>query len=114
MDELDPSASAGASPVLASAEEPTRPVHLAGDDEPPRRRRRWVVAVVLVPIVLLAVLVIASTIDSSGGTVPRNVTLAGKDVSGLSEEELAGPVGDVALRFAETPITITSADHTYT
>jgi vancomycin resistance protein YoaR len=78
-----------------------------------RPRRRWLVPTVLAPVVLLVVLVIAWTVDSGSGEVARNVHLAGVDIGGLTEDELAGPVGDVASDFSATPVELAVGDATY-
>ena len=57
----------------------------------------------LVPVVLVLLLVIAWAVDSSSGGVARNVQLAGVDIGGLSEDELAGRVGDVAAELHRHP-----------
>ena len=87
---------------------------------PPRRRRpaaprrRWLLPAILVPVVLLVVLVIAWAVDTSSSEVARNVQLAGVDIGGLTEDELAGRVGDVAADFAATPVELQAGDVTYT
>lgn len=109
--------SADAPLVADHAAEPPRPAHLDGavapkpDDDRPRRR--WLVPTLLAPVVLLVVLVIAWVVDSGSGEVARNVQLAGVDVGGLTEDELAGPVGDVASDFSATPIELALGDTTY-
>jgi vancomycin resistance protein YoaR len=45
--------------------------------------------------------------------VARNVQLAGVDIGGLTEDELAGPVGDVASDFSATPVELAVGDTTY-
>jgi vancomycin resistance protein YoaR len=64
-------------------------------------------------VVLLVVLVIAWAVDSGSGEVARNVQLAGVDIGGLTEDELAGPVGDVASDFSATPVELAVGDTTY-
>ena len=85
------------------------PTHL----DPPTRRRRWILPVALLPIVLVVVLVIAWAVDTSSGGVARNVELADVDISGLSEDELAGRVGDVAADFGATPVDLVVDDKSY-
>jgi vancomycin resistance protein YoaR len=109
--------SADAPLVTDDAAGPSRPAHLdgaaspaAGDDRP---RRRWLLPALLTPVVLLVVLVIAWAVDSGSGEVARNVQLAGVDIGGLTEDELAGPVGDVASDFAATPVELAVGDTTY-
>ena len=75
------------------------------DAEPkPAKQRRWLLPVSLVPAVLLVVLVIAWAIDTSSGGVARNVSLAGTDVSGESEAELASSVEDLAAAWTDVPV----------
>jgi vancomycin resistance protein YoaR len=120
MDDLHAETSADAPLVANGAETPSRPAHLAGvlpvvdGGEQPRRRRRWVLPIVLVPVVLVVVLVIAWVVDSSSSEVARNVELAGVDIGGLSEDELAGRVGDVAADFAALPVELQTEGATYT
>ncbi len=119
MDDLHTETSADAPLVANGAETPTRPAHLAEvvpvveGDEQPRRRRRWVLPVILLPVVLVVVLVIAWVVDSSSSEVARNVELAGVAIGGLSEDELAGRVGDVAADFATLPVELQTEDATY-
>ena len=120
MDDLHTETSADAPLVANGAETPTRPAHLAGvvpgveHDEQPRRRRRWVLPTILLPVLLVVVLVIAWVVDTSSGEVARNVELAGVDIGGLSEVELAGRVGEVAADFATLPVELQTEDATYT
>lgn len=86
-----------------------RPSHL----DPARPRRRWILPIALVPIVLVVVLVIAWAVDTGSGGVGRNVELASVDISGLSEDELAGRVGDVAADFGTTPVDLVVDETTY-
>jgi vancomycin resistance protein YoaR len=119
MDDLHTETSADA-PLVANGDvPPARPAHLANvapsvAPEAPRRRRRWFLPALLVPVLLLVVLVIAWAVDSSSSEVARNVELAGVDIGGLTEDELAGRVGDVAASFAATPVELQSGDVTYT
>ena len=97
------------SPLVARRTEAAAPAHLAGTTpaapttEP--ARRRWVLPlVVLTPVVVFLVLLVAWALDTGSGGVGRNVELAGVDISNLSEDELAGRVGEVAETFATMPV----------
>jgi vancomycin resistance protein YoaR len=119
MDDLHTETSADAPLVANGDAPPARPAHLAHlapPDAPdaPHRRRRWLLPALLVPVVLLVVLVIAWAVDTSSSEVARNVELAGVDIGGLTEDELAGRVGDVAASFAATPVELQAGDVTYT
>ena len=61
-----------------------------------------------IPLLVIVVLLAAWAIDSSSthGKVPRNVTLAGRDISKLPEDTLASTVADVADAYAKTPVQI--------
>ena len=115
MDDLPIETSADAPQVDEPLDGPVTPAQPlpsgSSDDDAPKRR--WILPLTLVPLVLLVVLVIGWTVDTSSGGVPRNVRLAGRDVGGLSEDELAGRIGDVAQDFASTPVEITVEDTTY-
>ena len=119
MDDLHTETSADAPQVGNGAEALVRPAHLAGTPivstpVAPRRRRRWVLPIVLLPVVLLVVLTIAWVVDTNPGEVGRNVEVAGVPIGGLSEDELAGRVGDVAADFAAMPVELHTDDMTYT
>ncbi len=86
-----------------------QPAHL--DDGPPRRR--WILPAVLTPVVLVVVLVIAWAVDTGPGEVARNVQLAGVDIGGLTEDELAGRVGDVAADVGAIPVELVVGDTIY-
>ncbi len=119
MDDLHTETSADATQVANGDTAPARPGHLASSTDPgedqkrPRRRHRWVVPALIVMVVLVVVLVIAWAVDTSSGGVARNVSLAGVDIGGLSEDELAGRVGHVAADFAATPVALHVGDATY-
>ena len=97
------------------------PAHLAapaedGAAEPdarPRRRRRWPLVLVLVPLVLFLLAVVAWAVDTSSGGVPRNVEVAGLDVSGLSESALQARLADLADELASTPVEVVTEAGTY-
>ena len=119
MDDLHTETSADAPQGGNGAEALVRPAHLAGTPivstpVAPRRRRRWVLPIVLLPVVLLVVLTIAWVVDTNPGEVGRNVEVAGVPIGGLSEDELAGRVGDVAADFAAMPVEFHTDDMTYT
>jgi len=94
-----------------------RPAHFATPaevtDEEPAPRRRWAWAILLVVILLLVALVVAWAVDASSDEVARNVQLAGTDIGGLRESELAGPVGAVAEDFSTTPVELVTEAATY-
>ncbi len=83
---------------------------LDGED---RRRRRWPLVLVVTVFALLGILVVAWAVDTSSGGVPRNVDLAGRDVGGLSESELAAQVRDLADELAATPVQLRVGDASY-
>lgn len=116
MDDLETGTSADATRT-AEAEPSTPPAHLAdplaeaGSDD--SRGRRWLLPAVLVPVVLLVLLVIAWALDTGSGEVARNVALAEMDVGGLSEDELAGRIDDLAERFADTAVRLDTGTAVY-
>lgn len=75
---------------------------------------RWVLPVLLLPALLVVGPVIAWVVDTSSGGVPRNVELAGVDIGGLTESELAARVGEVADDVADTPLELHTDDAVYT
>ena len=79
-----------------------------------RPRLRLVLAIVL-PLLVVVLLLAAWSIDSSSasGKVPRNTTLAGRDVSKFGEDDLAATVADVANQYATTQVQVRTADRTY-
>ncbi len=80
-----------------------------------RRPRARLLLGLGIPVLLLVVLLAAWAIDSSSasGTVPRNVSLAGRDVSKLPEDRLEDTVRDVADAYAGAEIQIRTDDRTY-
>ncbi|MFN8018790.1 MAG: VanW family protein [Acidimicrobiales bacterium] len=80
-----------------------------------RRPRLRLVLAITIPLLIVVVLLAAWAIDSSGadGRVPRNVTLADRDVSKLTEDDLAATVADVAQQYATTEVQVRTADKTY-
>ncbi len=117
MDHQHPEMSADA-PLVPAGTGPASAAHLAGRDAADARSRRlprgWALRLLIVPVVLLLVLVTAWAVDTASGEVARNVQLAGVDIGGLSEEALAGRVGEVAVDFADTPVELVVGDRTYT
>lgn len=85
------------------------PAHLA----PGAGRRRWVLPVLLTPVVLFLLAVVAWAVDTSSGGVARNVSVAGQDVSGLSESALRTRLDDLARQFETTPVEVVAGDRTY-
>ena len=105
MDDLPPTSPADA-PERSSAR--PGPAHLAvgesSDEEavlPPTGRRRWVVAAVLTPLVLFLLAIVAWAVDTASGGVPRNVDVAGVEVSNLSESALRSGQPPVIARVHE-------------
>jgi vancomycin resistance protein YoaR len=87
----------------AGAERPAAPSERPAEEVLPRRHR-WVLPVTLVPLVLLVVLIIAWAVDTSSGGVARNVRLAGRDISNMSEAELSSRVKALADEYAATEV----------
>ncbi len=105
MDESIVESPTGAPSTLEAPPDPSAP--------PQRRRRRWLLPLLLTPLVLVVLAVAAWAVDTSLGGVPRNVRLAGTDISGLSQDELAARVTVVAQAFSHTPVEIVSGHDTY-
>ena len=80
-----------------------------------RRPRPRTVLAIAAPLLVIVVLLAAWAIDSSSasGTVPRNVTLADRDISKLAEDDLAATVADVADTYAATDVQIRTGEETY-
>lgn len=80
-----------------------------------RRPRLRLVLGITIPLLVVVTLLAAWAIDSSSahGKVPRNVTLAGRDVGKLPEDDLAATVADVAEEYASTPVQVRTPDKTY-
>ena len=69
----------------------------------------------MIPIVIVAAVVLAWVVDTqvaNGDKVPRNVTMAGDAIGGLSEPHLVGHVRDLSESYLETPVEIESGDRT--
>jgi vancomycin resistance protein YoaR len=80
-----------------------------------RRPKLRLILGLSIPLLVVVVLLAAWAIDSSSasGKVPRNVELAGRDISKLPEDELAATVGDIADEYAKTPVQVRAGTHTY-
>ena len=65
----------------------------------------------LIVVVLLAVWAIDSA--SASGKVPRNVTVGGRDISKLAEDELAKTVADLADHYANVEVQVRTPVRTY-
>ena len=76
-----------------------------------RRARRWFVAALLVVAGLVALVTAAWAVDTNRaeGKVSRNVSLAGRDVSGLDKSALAAVVTEVARAYSEESIEVQAA-----
>lgn len=115
MEDLPTETSSGAPQADEAPDGPAAPDRVASfaanhDDD---LRRRWILPVAIVPLVALLLLVIGWAVDANAGVVPRNVRLAGRDISGLGEDELAGRIGEIAQDFESMPVEITVDDTTY-
>jgi len=80
-----------------------------------RRPRARLVLGLGIPLLIVVVLLAAWAIDSSSasGKVPRNVSLGGRDVSKLPEDELANTVADIADHYATLDISVRTPSRTY-
>lgn len=110
------------SPADAPERSATRsgPAHLSvgegpedGAEQPRRRRRRWVVVAVVTPLVLFLLAVVAWAVDTASGGVPRNVKVAGVEVSGLSESALRARLEDLADDVGRTPVEVVTDGRSY-
>lgn len=74
------------------------------------RLPRWAWAAIGVPLALLVLLVAAWAVDSvvQSGNVQRNVTLADRDVGGLTAGDLGEVVDEVAGDYEATALTVTT------
>jgi vancomycin resistance protein YoaR len=68
-----------------------------------------------IPLLVVILLLVAWAVDSSSthGKVPRNVRLAGRDISKLPEDSLAATVRDIADDYASTVVQIRTDARTY-
>lgn len=80
-----------------------------------RRPRARLILGLGIPLLIVVVLLAAWAIDSSSasGKVPRNVALAGRDISKLPEDELANTVADLADHYAKVEVQVRTTDTTY-
>jgi len=80
-----------------------------------RRPRLRLVLGISIPVLVIVVLLAAWALDSSNasGKVPRNVTLAGRDVSLMAEDTLAATVADIAKQYSTTKVKLRTDDRTY-
>lgn len=80
-----------------------------------RRPKLRLVLGLAVPLLVIVVLLAAWAIDSSSasGKVPRNVQLAGRDISKLPEDQLAATVADIAESYAKAPVQVRAGSKTY-
>jgi len=68
-----------------------------------------------IPVVIVLLVVAAWAVDTraASGKVPRNVRLAGGDVSRMPERELAASVHDVAQQYATTEVEVATPGRSY-
>ncbi len=80
-----------------------------------RRPRLRLVLGISIPVLVIVVLLAAWALDASNasGKVPRNVTLAGRDVSLMAEDTLAATVADIAKQYSTTKVKLRTDDRTY-
>ena len=81
----------------------------------PRPHLRLVLGICL-PLLVMVLLVTAWAIDtaSASGKVPRNTTLAGRNVSTFGEDDLAAAVADVAEEYATTEVQVRTEAKSFT
>ncbi|MCB0960444.1 MAG: VanW family protein [Acidimicrobiales bacterium] len=81
-----------------------------------RRPRLRLVLGIAIPLLVVATLLATWAIDTSSasGKVPRNVTLAGRDIGRFPEDDLAATVADLAEEQADVEVRIRTEDQTYT
>ena len=80
-----------------------------------RRPRLRLVLGIALPLLVIVLLLAAWAIDTSSasGKVPRNTTLAGRDVSTFGEDDLAATVADVSEEYATTEVQVRTEAKTY-
>jgi vancomycin resistance protein YoaR len=80
-----------------------------------RRPRLRLVLGITIPLLVIILFLAAWAIDSSSasGKVPRNTTLAGRDVSKFGEDDLAATVADVAEEYSTAQVQVRTDDKTY-
>lgn len=67
------------------------------------------------PLLVIVLLLTAWAVDgaTASGKVPRNVTLAGRDVGKLPEDQLAVAVSDIATHYLTTEVEIRTTERTF-
>jgi hypothetical protein len=80
-----------------------------------RRPRTRLVLGITIPLLVVGLLLAAWALDSSSadGKVPRNVVLAGRDISKAREDALAATVADIAEEYAAAEVEIRTPGRTY-
>ncbi len=80
-----------------------------------RRPRLRLVLGITLPLLVVVLLLAAWAIDTSSanGKVPRNTTLAERDVSTFGEDDLAATVADVADEYATATVQVRTDEKTY-
>ena len=80
-----------------------------------RRPRLRLVLGITLPLLVIVLLLAAWAIDTSSasGKVPRNTTLAGRDVSTFGEDDLAATVADVADEYANAEVQVRTDEKSY-
>jgi vancomycin resistance protein YoaR len=80
-----------------------------------RRPRTRLVLGIALPVLVIVLLLAAWAIDTSSasGKVPRNTTLAGRDVSTFGEDDLAATVADIADEYATAKVQVRTEDKSY-
>lgn len=81
-----------------------------------QRQARFGLALLAIPLVIVLLAVSAWAVDSAtnSGQVPRNTTLAGRDIGAKSASETREVVAEVATEVASRPVTITTEAGTVT
>ncbi|MBX3285780.1 MAG: VanW family protein [Actinobacteria bacterium] len=80
-----------------------------------RRPRPRLILGLGIPILIVVLLLAVWAIDSASasGKVPRNVSLAGRDIGKLPEDRLATTVADVAEHYADAEVQVRTTDGTF-
>jgi vancomycin resistance protein YoaR len=80
-----------------------------------RRPSLRLVLGIALPLLVVVLLLAAWAIDTSSasGKVPRNTTLADRDVSTFGEDDLAATVADVSEEYATADVSVRTEDKTY-
>jgi len=81
-----------------------------------RRPRPRLILGLGIPLLIIVLLLGAWAIDSSSasGKVPRNTSLAGRNISKMPEDRLANTVADLADHYASVPVKVRTSDGTFT